>query len=182
MKSQWMFWYDSGWYVHDSSTKLQTHFIRIKKTHVALGLCWHTADGEWEETEMEDRCWGFRETGNKRGKIKGTEWTRKFCQCCIISSGASCRLRIGTRVLRVNPLWLGRRSFSDYSDSLELKWKSWVYISTHLTVSKSPPNDIYLAGTFLLPLQTSAHSEHSGHMRGGNASPQPVEQEKRIYC
>lgn len=35
----------------------------------------------------------------------------------------------------------------------------------------------YLAGTFLLPLQTSAHSGHSGHMWGGNAYLQPVENE-----
>lgn len=37
----------------------------------------------------------------------------------------------------------------------------------------------YLASTFLLPLQTSAHSGRSGRRSGGNACLQPVEEEKR---
>lgn len=38
----------------------------------------------------------------------------------------------------------------------------------------------HLANTFLLLLQTSAHSERIGHMWGGNASLQPVDQKNDI--
>lgn len=42
-------------------------------------------------------------------------------------------------------------------------------------------NGTHLEDTFPLLLQTSAHSGRTGHMRGGNASLQPVGEKKGLF-
>lgn len=101
---------------------------------------------------------------NKRKNRKKAQWRKKESQLDIslwYLSSFNNRLsgfRISSFVVSQYLHW-----------ALELHWETY-QIWYHL----KHQNCFYLAGTFLLLRQTSAHSGHNGHMMGGSASLQPV--------